>query len=190
MPFTMIPRDLDIPGDQHIKHTPLTPLSKLSPYSGLILSVVLVVLFLVKQYILEGVLLQKFYGHAYTCLSSRNQRGFLNHHIAGVTKLLILIVGVYPFIDVAFRYAQLGDPYAKGSQVKLGDVLVVCTNVLCAMYIFELIYRTRVSAISTMHHLGTILVGQAAIAISLNLTREKDATIEFILCTVWGESQL
>lgn len=32
------------------------------------------------------------------------------------------------------------------------------------------------------------MVAQAAIAISLDLTREKDATIEFILCTVWGKS--
>lgn len=39
-----------------------------------------------------------------------------------------------------------------------------------------------------MHHLGTILVAQSAIAISLNLSREKDATIEFILCLVWGKS--
>ncbi len=44
------------------------------------------------------------------------------------------------------------------------------------------------SHISAMHHIGTIMVAQAAIAISLNLTREKDASIEFILCTVWGKS--
>ena len=39
-----------------------------------------------------------------------------------------------------------------------------------------------------MHHIGAILVAQAAIAISLDLSREKDASIEFILCTVWGKS--
>ena len=44
------------------------------------------------------------------------------------------------------------------------------------------------SHISAMHHIGTIMVAQAAIAISLNLTRERDASIEFILCTVWGKS--
>ena len=96
-------------------------------------------------------------------------------------------MGVYPFIDVAFRYAQLGDRFAPHSKVTLGDVLVVCTQVLCGMYIFELIYRVKVSPIATMHHMGTILVGEAAVAISLDLSREKDATIEFILCTVWGE---
>lgn len=68
----------------------------------------------------------------------------MNHHIAGATKLIILIAAVYPFINVAFRYAVLNDPYARGSTVTLGDVLVVCTQVLVGMYIFELIYRTKI----------------------------------------------
>jgi len=86
------------------------------------------------------------------------------------------------------RYAQLYTPYAPHSPITLGDILVVCTQMLVGMYIFELIYRVKVSHISSMHHIGTITVAEAAIAISLNLTREKDATIEFILCTVWGTS--
>ncbi len=55
-----------------------------------------------------------------------------------------------------------------------------------AMYIFELFYRTKISPVSVGHHIGTIIIGQTAIAISFNLVREKDATIEFILCLVWG----
>lgn len=54
------------------------------------------------------------------------------------------------------------------------------------MYVFELFYRPKISPVSIGHHMGTILIGQSAIAISLNLVRESDATIEFILCTVWG----
>lgn len=174
--------------DQHIRHTKLTILSRLSPLSGLILCVTLIVLFFIKQYILELFLLRRTYGRKYTSLGEVERRGFLNHHIAGGTKLVILVVAVYPFIDVAFRYGSLSKKIAPGSKVTLGDILVVCTNLLCAMYIFELIYRVKISPISTMHHIGTILVAQAAIAISLDLVREKDATIEFILCTVWGTS--
>jgi hypothetical protein len=59
---------------------------------------------------------------------------------------------------------------------------------LIAMYVFELFYRPKISPVSVAHHIGTIMIGQTAIAISLNLVREKDATIEFILCTVWGKS--
>lgn len=56
------------------------------------------------------------------------------------------------------------------------------------MYVFELFYRPKISLVSVGHHIGTIMIGQSAIAISINLIRERDATIEFILCTVWGTS--
>lgn len=176
------------PGDQHIRHVPLTILSKLSTYSGLIISIVLVILFVIRQYVFEFFLLRRIYGIKYTQLNDTDRRGFVNHHIAGGTKLLILLVAAYPFIDVAFRYATLNTPFAPGWRVTLGDVLVVSAQVLIGMYIFELLYRVKISHISSMHHIGTIMVGQAAIALSLSLPKEKDATVEFILCTVWGES--
>ncbi|KAJ5716850.1 hypothetical protein N7488_002496 [Penicillium malachiteum] len=55
------------------------------------------------------------------------------------------------------------------------------------MYLFELIYRAKLSPVTAAHHTGTILIGQSAIALSLRLEREPDADIEFIMCTVWGE---
>jgi ABC-type multidrug transport system permease subunit len=153
----------------------------------LILSIILVILFLIKQYIFEMFLMRRLYKAKYTALNEVERRGFINHHIAGMTKALILVVAVYPFIDVAFRTATLQTKYAKGSVVTLGDILVVSAQMLVGMYIFELIYRVKISPISTLHHIGTILVAQSAIAISLNLDHEPDATVEFILCTVWGE---
>lgn len=126
----------------------------------------------------------------FTSQNEVNRRSFVNNHFAGAIKLIILIVGVYPFIDVAFRTGYLHKPYAPGSRVTLGDILVVCANLLVSMYIFELIYRVRISPVSVIHHIGTILVAQAAIAISLDIPHEKDASIEFILCCVWGEHLL
>ena len=179
--------DIDIHGDQHIRHTPLSTLSILSPYSGLIISVIFVIFFLIKQYIVEKWLLRWMYGDMFTKQNEVNRRSFVNNHFAGAVKFVILIVGVYPFIDVAFRTGYLHKPFVHGSRVTLGDILVVCANLLVSMYIFELIYRVRISPVSVIHHIGTILVAQAAIAISLDIPREKDASIEFILCCVWGE---
>jgi len=74
-------------------------------------------------------------------------------------------------------------PGISGALDHLADFL----HRLIAMYVFELFYRPKISPVSVGHHIGTIMIGQSAIAISLNLVREKDATIEFILCTVWGK---
>ncbi|KAJ5787069.1 hypothetical protein N7457_002059 [Penicillium paradoxum] len=165
----------------------LGPISTLSPFSALIISLVLVILFLIRFYILEGFLIRRLYGSVYTGLSERNRRGFINHHISGFTKILILIIAAYPFIGVTFcNGTSFQTPFAHGSIVTLGDILVIAAQMLIGMYIFELIYRTELSPVAVMHHIGTIFIGQAAIAISLRPLREPDAYIEFVLCTVWG----
>lgn len=56
------------------------------------------------------------------------------------------------------------------------------------MYIFELLYRAKLSYVAVMHHIGAIVIAQSAVAMSLNWEHERDATIEFILCFVWGMS--
>lgn len=177
-------QDPDVVVDHHIREFPISTISRLAPFTALIISVVLIVFFLIKFYVLELFLLRKFYGPTYTNLDEVGRRGFVNHHIAGATKIIILIVGVYPFVDVAFGKSGFHAPFVHGSKVTMGDILVVCAQMLIGMFIFELIYRTRISPVSVVHHLGSILVGQAAIAISIK--EDRDSSIEFVLCTVWG----
>ncbi|KAJ6141323.1 hypothetical protein N7470_010219 [Penicillium chermesinum] len=147
----------------HSHHTtsllqkPLEPISKLVPYSALILSVILIILFLIRFYLLEGFLIQRVYGRSYSDMNETNRRGFINHHIAGLMKITILIVAAYPFLTM-----------------------------LIAIYVFELLYRVKLSPVAVLHHVGTIIIGQTSLAISLQLTREPDADIEFVLCTIWG----
>ncbi|KAJ7109256.1 hypothetical protein C8R44DRAFT_884320 [Mycena epipterygia] len=176
--------DVDPPVDRHIRKFPLTAISYLSPYTGLIISVVLLVFFLIKFYVLELFLLRKLYGTKYTDLDEVNRRSFVNHHIAGATKIVILIIAVYPFGDVAFGNAGFHTPFINGSRVTMGDILVISSQMLVGMFIFELIYRTKISPISVVHHMASILIAQAAITISIDM--ERDSSIEFLLCTVWG----
>jgi len=168
----------------HIRTFPVTKISILSPYSGLILSIVLIILFLIRFYVLQSFLLRRLYGSKYTNLDDTTRRGFLNHHIAGATKIVILIVGIYPFLSVAFGKSGFHTPYVRGSRVTLGDLLLVCAQMLVGMFIFELIYRVKISPVSVAHHIGSILVTQAAIAISIGGNRA--SSIEFVLCMVWG----
>ncbi|KAG4432461.1 hypothetical protein IFR05_012051 [Cadophora sp. M221] len=172
--------------EPHITYVPLQSISALAPFSALIISVVFIVYFLIRFYFFEGFLLKKVYGEIYTKMNECTRRGFVNHHIAGSTKILILIIAAYPFIDVAFVHADLHTPFAGSKYVTMGDILIVAAQMLIAMYVFELFYRPKISPVSVGHHIGTIIIGQAAIAINFRPAWEKDATIEFILCTVWG----
>ena len=168
----------------HIRHTPTTPISKLAPYSALILSIVLVILFLIRFYILQRFLLEKLHGSTYTQMDDITRRSFLNNYIAGVTKIVIFIIAFYPFVSVAFGTATFPTPYAQGSSVTMGDLLLIAAQMLTGMFIFELIYRVKISPVSVAHHIGSILIAQAAIAISVK--GDQESSIEFLLCTVWG----
>ena len=169
----------------HIRHSPETSISKFAPYSALILSIVLVVLFLIRFYILQRFLLEKLHGSTYTQLDDAARRSFLNHYIAGGTKLTILIIALYPFASVTFGTANFHTPYAHGSKVTMGDLLLIAAQMLTGMFIFELIYRVKISPVSVAHHIGSIMVAQAAITISVEGAPE--SSIEFMLCTVWGK---
>ena len=96
-------------------------ISQLAPFAALILTVILVIFFLVRYYLFESFLMRKCYGSKYLNLNEVNRRGFVNHHIAGMTKIIMAAVGAYPFIDVTFGTAGVHTPYAGSKTVTLGD---------------------------------------------------------------------
>lgn len=165
---------------------PKVPISALAPYAGLILTVTLCVLFIVKNYVLDP-LLPRLYGPAQRNLTVINQRSFLNQHVAVGMRLVLLALGGYPFLAIVFGRSVLNSPVARGGKITMGDCLVTSSQLLVAMYIFELIYRVKISIVSALHHLGTVLVAEAAVAISIY--GHKDAHYEFILCCIWGRSK-
>ncbi|KAK6358153.1 hypothetical protein TWF730_007507 [Orbilia blumenaviensis] len=158
-------------------------ISILASYAGLILTVALCTLFLIKNYVLEP-FLPRLYRHHHACLSEISKRSFLNQHVAVGMRLIILSLGGYPFFATVFGSAVLSSPVAPGGKVTMGDCLIVSSQLLVAMYIFELIYRAKISVVSGLHHLGTVLVAQSSVAISVY--GHKDARYEFLLCCVWG----
>jgi hypothetical protein len=86
----------------HVTKVPLQTISRLAPFSALIISIILVNYFIIRFYILEAFLLKRIYGTIYTKMDETTRRGFVNHHIAGSTKILILVIAAYLFINVAF----------------------------------------------------------------------------------------
>jgi hypothetical protein len=75
-------------GAPHITRLPNTSISHLSQFTGLIISIIFVIYFVIRFYVLEGFLLRRVYGETYTQMSEVTRRGFVNHHIAGATKIL------------------------------------------------------------------------------------------------------
>jgi hypothetical protein len=162
-------------------------ISILTPYSGLILSVWMVILFFTKHYLLERIIFRRFYSVTYKNMDDGLRRGFMNHHIAGGVKVVLLIAGGKPFIDVVFGKSELHSPMSRyHAHPTMGDVLLVLTQLFVSMYVFELFFRKTLSPIAVMHHVGAVIIAQAAVVLSLDLSKEGNASMEFVLCLVWG----
>lgn len=130
----------------HVTQVPLQTISRLAPFGALIISIIFINYFLIRFYILEGFLLKKIYGKIYTQMDDVTRRGFLNHHIAGSTKLLILFIAAYPFIDVAFGNANFHTPFAGSKYVTMGDVLIIAAQ----MYVLNHPIKHNLGPGSTM----------------------------------------
>ncbi|KAK3191684.1 hypothetical protein K4F52_002107 [Lecanicillium sp. MT-2017a] len=161
--------------------------SRLAPFSGLILTITTCVLAVIRIYFLDLFFIPKVYSkQTLKPLNGGQLRSFTNHHVAAGTKIILLIVAAYPLLAIICGTATPHTPYAPGAVATLGDVMIVCSQLFTAMYIFELFYRDKVSVISCAHHIGAIVIAQSAIAMSINWNDQKDAIQEFILCFVWG----
>lgn len=173
----------------HLDYLINDSISSLAPFSALILTITIVMIFFIKTYLIERILMRtKRYKRCFDPLDSTQQCTFVNHHVAVCCKIALLCSAAYPFISVAFGKSSLQTPTVPGHRVTNGDLMIVCSQLFTAMYIFELFFRRTISFISAAHHIGAIVITQSAVAISLNFTHEKDATFEFILCFVWGTS--
>lgn len=170
----------------HIATIKNESISPLASFSGLIITISAVIIFLIRLYVFESWLLPRLYGSKYADLNDTNRRSFVNHHVAGGTKLVLLFSGAYPFIAMAFGTGTPHSSFGGSRLTTLGDVMMVCSQIFTTMYIFELFYRTNISPISAAHHIGAIVIAQSAVALSLNYSHDRDSTDEFILCLVWG----
>lgn len=158
-------------------------LSKLVPYSGLILTICCMVVFLVRVYVLEP--LVKRFTKQYKHLDQAQQRSFINHYVAATIKLILIIVAVYPAIVVLSGHRSLQSSFGS-RDVTYGDILLCVFEIFTSMYIFELFFREKVSYISAAHHIGAIIITQTATVLFQDPKHRRDAELEFMLCLLWG----
>ncbi|RVD90196.1 uncharacterized protein DFL_001172 [Arthrobotrys flagrans] len=174
--------------DFAVRHSPENndpaPISVLSPYSNIILTLSIITLFIVKHAILEPYL-PHIYAHMWGPSSDWIKRALLTLHIAALVRVVLIVVGLFPFIALVFGSSKLSDPVdIFGGKVTMGDCLVITMNILPSFYIFEIIHRSRLSIVTWMHHVGSILTAQGTI--TLVTYGHANARYQFLLITVWG----
>ncbi|KAF2656052.1 hypothetical protein K491DRAFT_715745 [Lophiostoma macrostomum CBS 122681] len=177
-------------------HTPFTPyegplqghsiLSSFAQYSGLVLVICLVIVFLIRSYVFEKWYMPRYFKDKYYCLDDHQRRGLVNHCVSILLKAVMFAWTVYPFCKVKFSKATFATPLCRGGTFTLGDAMLFSSQMFIAMYLHELLYRAELSMVALAHHIGTVVIAQFAVALTLMESEREDAAPEFMLCMLWG----
>jgi hypothetical protein len=171
-----------------VQYSSHNSISYLTPYTGLILTITTIIVALARFYLLQNAILPRAYrSETLDKISGPQRRSFINHHMAASLKIVLLITAIYPLFAILTGKALPSSPLSAGSKVTAGDMLIISSQIFTAMYIFELFFRDEISPISCAHHIGAIVIAQAAVAMSFDAKHERDALWEILLCFLWGE---
>jgi hypothetical protein len=175
--------------ESNVARLPNEPVSSLTPYAALIMTIACAVIFVARVYFFESVLVHtRLYRPVWQALDANQRRSFMVHNIGATIKVILIAIGFGPFLMVGFLDSTPQSPVSSlAARPTMGDLMIVTIQIFQAMYIFELFYRTRPSYVTTLHHLGTILLGQVGVVLTLHSAEEPDAIYEFMLCYVWGK---
>ncbi|KAK6522148.1 hypothetical protein TWF281_002714 [Arthrobotrys megalospora] len=160
------------------------PISVLAPYSNILLTSCLCTMFVIKHYILEPYL-PHVYAHIWGLSPDPTKRALLTLHIALLVRVVLLGVALYPFLTLIFGSSKVSDPVGFFLwRVTMGDRIVLAMSILPSYYLFEIIYRSRLSIVTWIHHVGSIFAAQGAV--TLVIYGHKNARYLFLLMTTWG----
>lgn len=110
----------------HLNNIINQPISKLAPFSGLILTIAACAITVLRIYFIELVIVPKVYSLRTTeLLTGCQRRSFINHNVAAGTKVLLIAATSYPLLAIIARDATPHTPFVTGASVTLGDPLMI-----------------------------------------------------------------
>lgn len=145
---------------------------------------------MIRQYVFEAILDKGLvYKRTWSKMNARQKRGFVNHHLSFLAKIMVLLFAIYPFFAVAtghatFRTRMFGPRW----RITMGDALYVAIMIVSVMYAHELSYREGVSYVAVAHHVGVLIMSQLTLYWSTNARHQSDSSLEVVLALFWGKS--
>jgi len=161
------------------------PVSILAPQSGLVLLISLIAVWGLRRYVLEAFFLPWYHRSKYNSLEDRRRRSFVNSYVHLISIAMIMPAAIFPLISILSGHGTF-DTVFPGSSVTFGDIEFVSMTIAMSLYVHELLYRSQISFVSMLHHVGAVAVGQCAISLTISWRTEPNASMYFCMACIWG----
>lgn len=136
------------------------------------------------RFFLEGYFMPRAFRAAYLDLTIVNQRSF-TAHVLWLTVKICLLVAAWPFVLVFFCRKGLEDPLFSGTSISSGDILSVAYFAVISMFLFEIIYRLKISPVSLLHHTAGCALGVWQIVEQV-MHKDEETESQFRLLILYG----
>ncbi|BFZ57656.1 hypothetical protein PYCC9005_004709 [Savitreella phatthalungensis] len=153
-------------------------------YAYVIIVNYIIALWFLTRYLFERVVMPKLLGPSFRRMDEGNQRTMVNHFVNIFWKTSTLF-GLYPFImTVVLGHSER--TYLQYGKVTYGDLLALDYMLFTAGFLFEIIYRSRISLVTAIHHIVALFLSTLVAVIIVNNPRNLEAQAELKLIFTYG----
>lgn len=124
--------------------------ANLYAYTYVIVVNYLIAMWCLCRFVIEPHVMPRLLGKKYTTADEAQKRTMTNHVISIIWKCSAFF-GLYPFIMTVIL-DKPHNTYLTYGSITYGDLLALAYMLFSAGFIFELIYRSRISFVTALHH--------------------------------------
>ncbi|KDQ59763.1 hypothetical protein JAAARDRAFT_192228 [Jaapia argillacea MUCL 33604] len=169
-------------------------ISILLNYSLPVVGIELCLVWLVVRLFLEPYFMPRIFHKSWPTMDVGAQRSLTNHVVSFGLKV-ICCIGAYSIWETFVRNRPFDTPLYKDQdafqQMTNGDILAFCYLTVPTIYLFELVYRTKISVVSAVHHIAAITINILGLIV---VTSENQtgflAMTEFKLILIYGTFEM
>ncbi|KDQ57044.1 hypothetical protein JAAARDRAFT_70008 [Jaapia argillacea MUCL 33604] len=171
-------------------------ISVLLNYSLPVVGVELCLVWLVVRLLLEPRLMPRLFRDSFSTMDLSAQRSLTNHVVSFGLKV-ICCIGAYSVFETFIRHKPFDSPLEHHNlqgdyhHMTNGDILAFCYLTVPTIYLFELIYRTRISVVSAIHHVAAITINILGLVVVISENQRGFlAETEFKLILIYGTFEM
>ncbi|KAF2877819.1 hypothetical protein BDV95DRAFT_480274 [Massariosphaeria phaeospora] len=165
------------------------PVSHFVSTFGLLMAITLTVYTLIRI-LFEAILIPRWYPTHVSQLDQNRLRGFINHQMALLAKIIAFAISIYPFVSIIFGPGDFDTRWNKNGKATFGDTITIGASIFMGIYIHELLYRSHLNWQTLVHHFFTVISGTTAITLTTMWQSRPFAKLYFALVMIYGVSTM
>lgn len=145
----------------------------------------IIALWFLSRYLFEKHVVPRIIGREKFKQMDEGNRRTMTNHFVNIFWKLSAFCGLYPYIMTVI-FNKSDRTYMAYTRITYGDLLALDYMLFTAGFLFEIIYRSRISLVTALHHIVALFLSTLIAAMIVNDPRNQEAQAELKLIFTYG----